>query len=467
MNNHTIKNILYTFTSQIIGIIASICMSALIPKVTTVSNFSYWQLFVFYSSFIGLLHFGLIDGIYLKYGGSNFLEINKSKILSQLLTLLFLQSIIIISSAILITNYVSGNEKSILLFVLFYIPIKNIYSYFSMLLLSTNEIIYNSYCDIVRKGFLIISLLLLILIYSNVSYITIISVYLISELIPYIIIIKPYISFFKRKNILSFRESIKESLSYMRIGCFLTLSNIISTLILGIGRFFIKKEWNIETFGKVSLSLSIVFFLIMIITQTSLVLFPIIRRSDSEKRNKLFIDLNIILSSLFYSIFIIYFPLRYLIDLWLPHYTESSYYLSILSLICLYEGKMQLLGVTYLKCLFKQKELMIINTFILIISFILVFTSTYYYHNLILILYSMILCISLRYIITYILLSKYLKIKNYFKNLLTDAFIGIIFLLLLKWFRYIDSFIIITLIIALYYIISKKTFTNIFNSYKR
>ena len=72
-----IRNIIYSFSAQTVSIILSVLMSLLVPKMLGVEDFSYWQLFLFYLSYVGFFHFGITDGVYLKNGGISYENLNK------------------------------------------------------------------------------------------------------------------------------------------------------------------------------------------------------------------------------------------------------------------------------------------------------------------------------------------------------------------------------------------------------
>ena len=72
------NNIFFAFGAQTVSMLMSIMMSLFVPKLLNVTNFGYWQLFIFYYGYVGFFHFGLNDGVYLKYGG---VEYNKTAVM--------------------------------------------------------------------------------------------------------------------------------------------------------------------------------------------------------------------------------------------------------------------------------------------------------------------------------------------------------------------------------------------------
>jgi len=76
-----LKNISCSFGANFISLCISVFMVAFVPKFLNVDDYALWQLFLFYFSYLGFLHFGWEDGIYLRYAGKRFGSV---KILSQI-----------------------------------------------------------------------------------------------------------------------------------------------------------------------------------------------------------------------------------------------------------------------------------------------------------------------------------------------------------------------------------------------
>lgn len=49
--------------SNLVSLLVSTLVVFLIPKLIGVEDYGYWQLFLFYASYVGFLHFGWNDGI--------------------------------------------------------------------------------------------------------------------------------------------------------------------------------------------------------------------------------------------------------------------------------------------------------------------------------------------------------------------------------------------------------------------
>ena len=157
-----ISNIIFSIVTQIISIVVSLVMTLGIPKLLSLKDYGYWQLFIFYIGFIGFFQLGLSDGLYLKYGGKEFNNINKQIIKSQLVFAMLFQTAI--SLGIIAYVFFTGSEAPrfyILMAFAFYLIIGNLITLLGFLLLSTNRIKEYSKSVLVDKVSFILLLLLL------------------------------------------------------------------------------------------------------------------------------------------------------------------------------------------------------------------------------------------------------------------------------------------------------------------
>ena len=64
--NNIFKNLSFAFIANLIGLITSSIITFILPKYLGVLQYSYYQLYLFYASYIGFLGLGWIDGFYLR-----------------------------------------------------------------------------------------------------------------------------------------------------------------------------------------------------------------------------------------------------------------------------------------------------------------------------------------------------------------------------------------------------------------
>ena len=90
----TIKNIIYSFSANLVSLCISVFMVMFVPKFLSVDDYGLWQLFLFYFSYLGFLHFGWEDGIYLRYAGRNFEELDRKTFAGQFYGIVILQFVL-------------------------------------------------------------------------------------------------------------------------------------------------------------------------------------------------------------------------------------------------------------------------------------------------------------------------------------------------------------------------------------
>lgn len=102
-----IKNVVRVLCSNIGTTAIGLISSLLFPRIMEVSEYASYQTYVLYLSYITILHLGLPTGMFIKYGGKEFSEIDKSRYKGEmrlLLAILFSFSIITIVLGIILNK---------------------------------------------------------------------------------------------------------------------------------------------------------------------------------------------------------------------------------------------------------------------------------------------------------------------------------------------------------------------------
>ena len=460
--NGFIHSIIYALLSQGISLCLSIVMSLFLPKILGVVDYSYFQLFLFYTSYSGLALFGLNDGIYLKNGGKAWEDIDKESIGNQW-KISFIFQFVLVSLVILfliIQNIFSFDPNR--MFVLFatgiYLLIFNTWGYFGYVFQAVNQTEIYSKSVMLDRGFFILFLISLVFL-NNYNYKIYILFYIISKLISAVYLIylgKDLINY----SLVNLKKIFLDMFDNMKVGLNLTIANLASMLILGSGRMFIDAYWGVEIFGKVSFSLSLTNFFLQFISQISIVLFPTLRKYDNNKLIDIYELINGIFLIILPIIYLAYPFVFFILSNWLPAYRESLYYLSILLPICIFDCKMSILNNTYFKVLRLEKEILKINIITMILSICLQFSCVKISNNIFLVLFGMVFSIAFRSTFSSIYISRLFKI-NYIKNILSEIFIAILFMFLSINFTGIIQFSLLLLTYLLYILFNYTIFKKI------
>ncbi|KAB2494536.1 oligosaccharide flippase family protein [Priestia endophytica] len=430
MNNKIlsiIRNLSYTFISNFLSLFISTLVVLILPKIIGVEDYGYWQLYLFYISYVGFLHFGWSDGVYLRYGGKEYKDLNKSLLGSQFYMLCIMQ--LLIAIVLIIISYSStgdSNKSFILRMIAVCIVIVNTRSILLFVLQGTNRIKEFAKVTILEQvSYFIILMLFLMVGMENFG------ILIAADLMGKLLSLVTAIYYCKDIVILRFshlKVNFKEAIKNISVGIRVMFAYIASLLVVGVARFGIERTWDIVTFGKISLILSISRMLMVFINAIGIVLFPILKRVNQQNLSIIYVNIRDLLMILLLGILIIFYPLKEVLSTWLPSYKESFLYLSILFPMIVFEGKMALLINTYLKTLRKETLMLKINLLALLVSVILTSITTVILKNLDLTVLSILIVLCVRSIVSEIVIANILKI-NVYKDLFLELLLTTIFML--------------------------------------
>ena len=368
MNHKSLlSNISTAFLAQATSFVSSGLIAFLLPKVLGVDDYGYFQLFLFYVGYMGFLQLGLSDGVYLIHGGATRESLDKQLISQHFLVCLLIQ--IFFSICILLAGIFIGGSRGMVFFgVAFMLPFFNCKRFFGYVFQAINETkLFSNSIMITALSFMLPMLALLVL--GINSFELYICFYSLAEVVGFL-----YCLIRARKILVSISrlsaDIIKNVLYSIRVGIKLLIATLASTLIVGSTRFVIDAVWDISTFGKISLAITIVNFFLTCMAQVSMVLYPALRQTNNEERQSFLLKLRSVISLFSPAAFLLYFPVGYILLLWLPEYSETVKLAGILMPICVFDGLMQVVYLTYFKVERKEKELMWLNVSTVIVSII-------------------------------------------------------------------------------------------------
>lgn len=404
----------------------SAIMTFFIPKILGVSSYSYWQLYIFYLSYVGFFHFGIIDGLYLKIGGKEYDELDKGTIKGQF-SFLFLFETVVACLVILFANYfVNDLTKSIILMLVSISGVITILRSFVLYLLqATNRIKeYSKLTKIDRYIYFALSMLYVIL--GGRSFVILIILDIISRMIVLYLSIKSISDIFSYQ-ISSATQIKKELIENLLIGIKLMFGNIAGQLILGVIKFSIEKNWSVSVFGQLSLTLSISNMILVFVSSVSVVMFPLLRRTEVSTLPKLYISLRRIMVFVCYFLLILYPIAANFLLVFLPNYKQSIYFMSIIFPIFIFESRMSLINMTFMKTLREEKNILLLNISTLALSVLLTMVTVFLLDDLSLTIYVIVFVLATRAFLADLLVSKTLSVKVYL-DILMEILLTITFI---------------------------------------
>lgn len=454
-----VKNISYSFLSNVVCCIVSILVTFFVPKSLGVENYGYFQLYLFYINYTGFLHFGWADGIYLRYGGAYYKDMNKPMFATQFRLFIVMELVFSIILYCWANSFVEVAEKQIvysLIAVSMLLALPK--TFLQYILQGTNRI--KEYATLIMIERVVYgSLALLIVFAQKDSFSLIIGTDLVGKFVALLY------AFYHCRDIVfgkfgSLKKAFADIIANISVGVKLMLANVACLLIIGVVRWSIEREWDVSVFGKISLTLSISNLMMIFIRSVSMVLLPTLRRTDSSKYALIYSNLKIGFLVLIFGGLLLYYPLNAFLLYWLPDYADCLVYMAILFPLCLYEGKLSLLVETYLKTMRMEKMLLISNVTTLFLSCILTFCFVFVLKNLTLTVLGILLIFSFRAFLGEFLLSRKIKM-SFFRDGIMECILIATFVLSAWFFNNFSGFLIYGTIYLLYVLIYRKKFCEL------
>lgn len=462
-----IQNAAVAFLAQGVTMLISCLTSLLVPKILGVEEFGYWQLFIFYASYVGFFHFGLNDGVYLVHGGEGRDQIDKRSVNSQFL----IGSIFQLVLCVLIIGFVMGidlgqQRNFVLICTAYYMVVKNASNYLGYVFQSMNETkLYSFSCILERIAFLLP--LAALLIARAQSFTWFVLAYCASGTLQLLFCLWHARDFFG-SGLLAPNEAARESLASVRIGIKLMIANIASQLILGVARFIIDALWGIKTFGELSLSLSMVNFVFSFVSQAAMVLFPALRQGSKDEVGKFFYAVRNFMDLVFPAVYLFYFPGVWLLSMWLPQYANSFIFFAYLLPICVFDGKMSIACTTCFKVEREEALLLKINIVTTCFSAIGAVIGGYALGSIWFIIGTVVVAIILRSVVSELLLANRLDVDRCFGIAAGELVITLAFVLIASLVNNgVLAFGLYAAIYAVYLLINRKYCAEVFSKIKR
>lgn len=429
--SRNLHKILYSITANLITLIVSIFLSLIVPKLLGVEQYGYWQLYSFYVGYISFFHLGIPDGLYLRYGGKYYDELNKPLMHSQYWSLTLFEIFVSIAISIYALVFIIDNNRVIILIATGINAILILPRAILFFLLQATGRVKEYARNIIFERLLYSVIIVGFLFFGYKKFEFMLLADILAKIIAAISIalVCKDIVFIKGVR---FYDCIAEGWMNITIGIRLLIANIAGMLIIGIVRFSIERVWDVTTFGKVSFSLSISNLILTFISAVSVVIFPIIKRSDQDKLPILYDTVGFFLSGSMVIFQIFYYPIKLVLTLWLPNYAEAIGYFSILFPLSIFEARSTLLINTYLKAFREENTMLWLNVFSVGLSLVVTGIIVFWLKNLIFAIMSIIFLNAVKCFIPDLFLQKKMGMK-YSYEVLWDVLASVIFIFS-NWF---------------------------------
>lgn len=309
------KGILQVVFANIISLLISVINGFVLPKYLPIEAYADLRTFLLYISYVGVLHLGYIDGIFIKYGGKTTEQIERGEFTRERRSLFWFQTIVTILLIIIAVVY---RERNLLLTAICIAPI-NMVMFYKMFFQATGE--FREYRIITNLSSALICVLNLfwLLVLKQRASIYYILIHAIVSVLVWL-----YYEYRNRGIGIRIQASVKETLCCIKEniqrGFVIMLGNFMGIWITSIDRWFVKILCGVAEFAYYSFAVTMLKLINVVITAFSVTLYNFFCKNIEERSvRKTRIGVLMIGAAL---IAIIY-PLEFIISVYLKDYLNA------------------------------------------------------------------------------------------------------------------------------------------------
>ncbi|MDT0161600.1 hypothetical protein [Bacillus sp. AG4(2022)] len=317
---HLRKDIKKVFSSNIITLSIAVISGFIIPAFLSLEDYANLKTFSLYLSFVGLLHFGFVDGIFVKYGGSIEKEIDRALIKGEHRFFIIFQMII---SAIVVIISIAIQDP-ILLAISFAIIPFNFLSFYNLFYQALGEFTKYSKTIVISPIILFILNIVLIFIIETSNY----WYFIVANIFSYFIVF----IYFEFKFYVEYKD-VKSTVkmvdikSHFKIGSIILVGNSIALLLYSADRWMVKFALDLESFAYYSFAISMMTLINVFIKSITSIFYPYLSRNEDNLLPNKLKNYFLIIGS-FFSI--TYFGFAVIVTYFMPKYYPALSIIAIL-----------------------------------------------------------------------------------------------------------------------------------------
>lgn len=327
------KNTIWVALSNGLVLISSIISGFIVPGILGVTEYGYYQTFTLYLVYTALLHFGFVDGVLLKYAGTEYAAIDKKKFNSITRFYVLTQGLASVILFIVALTLSDSRAKAIMLFIAvdtLFLNITIYYQYVSQSTMRFKELSIRRVLQACMKIFIVVLLYFLyrkeilrqITAYYYIGGICIVD----CALALWYMLTYRDITFGER---LDFASCMDEFKSLYRTGLMLTLAFQGAHLVFVLDRQFVVKLFDTDTYSIYAFAYSLISMITTVIGAVSIVLFPSMKQKKNEETVNCFDEWIALISIVVFASMCGYFVLHDILRWVVPKYENSLSYVRI------------------------------------------------------------------------------------------------------------------------------------------
>ncbi|MCM1438250.1 MAG: lipopolysaccharide biosynthesis protein [Roseburia sp.] len=458
------QNVAISLAVQIVSLIVSFVLQLIVPKFIDKGQYAYWQTYVLYVGYVGVLHFGLLDGLVLRYSKYDYEELDKARLRSQFQILLIFTSAITLITALVSAFALGGVYRYIVIFVAVGIITKNVVTYSSYMLQITNRI--GKYAILIIAQKVVYGLIVVVLLALHVNDF---KFYCLADLCGDAAAI--VIGLFFNRGLyfgkpIAPKPAFKELKINVASGIILMMANWSSMLMIGGAKMIVQWRWDELLFSDVSFAFAVSNVFLVFVTAISVVLFPSLKRLDEDKLPQMYKNIRNIISPFLFIVMIFYFAGCWVLKRWLPAYAVSLKYLGILLPLIIFSSKVSLLTNNYLKVYRKEKLMLLANVISIALGAALFVLCAYVFNSVYALLACVVFVIMFNSVLSEIFVMKTIRVK-FVKDFIIEALTTVAFILCASLLNLWQGCLAYLGVIAVYCAVNYKSIAEMFKTLTR
>ena len=361
MDKRLQKGIIAVFLANAINVLFSLATNFLLPKFLSVESYAGIKEFQLYVSYVGLFHFGFVDGIYLKYGGKTLGKTVDKSFATDLSTMTVFQLII---SCVTLFVAVILKDKILVFFALSILP-QNMGNYFKFLYQATGEFtLYGKAKNLTTISTFALNMFLLFVVKTDD-----IVWYVLGYVVLYFgvwIVLEVY---FRAKHTIEKGNLFLMNvlLDNVKSGFLLTLGNLSSIFLTSMDRWFVKGLMDTLAFAQYSFAVSVENFLNLAITPVTTTLYNYFCREERPEAHK---DAYNYVALFAVVVPAAAFPVKFILKIFLINYIDANSVIFFLFSAQIFYTIIRSIYVNLYKVQRKQKVYFTKLIFVLLVGFI-------------------------------------------------------------------------------------------------
>ena len=423
LKRKTIWNILKVAISNVIILISSILVGFLLPKIVNIQDYGYYKTFTLYASYVGLVHSGITDGIYLKYGGKSYEDLESEKSIFRTFNLVVLLLDLFFSTSLFVSSLfiAEQNIKFILIALATFLIVNNMVGHFQIISQITNRFNELAIKNSIQSFLTIILIVSIWFFYHQYNYsisyklYTILYIAIIFGSLLYYLVRYRSIVFGRRARL---SESKQDIIKLIKIGLPLLIANLCTGFILTIDRQIVNIFWPVSVSNDYSIyafAYNLLSLVTIAISAISTVLYPTLKNTNQELLKSNYSNLIDGMLSLGFICLLLYFPLCLFIEWFLPKYIDSLKIFRVVFPGIVLSSTISVVIHNYYKVVGKNTRFFIYSLLILLLSLASDIAVYFIFKSTISISVASVFCIFIWFMLTDVFLVKRYSL-NCFKN---------------------------------------------------